>query len=74
MLRDEDTEEPERALPPPGNEEIAIPMWFCPVCEYMTPGTIDEPYAGDGTCMRHPQEQLRLRRSGDTPTGSGPAR
>jgi len=71
MPEDAGTSGLDRALPPPDDQEIMMPMWFCPICNYSTPGTIDEPYAGDGTCENHPSEKLRLARADDPLAGSG---
>ena len=63
--------ETDRALAPPGHLGTDVPRWICPRCDYSTPGTIDEPYAGDGTCPQHSRQVLRLVRPGDYPTISG---
>lgn len=53
----------ERALAPPGPVFVDLPRWACAQCGYSVPGTIDEPYEGDGTCPEHPGRPLSIRRA-----------
>jgi hypothetical protein len=52
--------EADRALAPPGPPLADMPQWACTECGYATPGTIDAPYVGDGTCPDHPERPLRI--------------
>jgi len=54
--------EAERALPPPGPAAVDLPRWGCTACDFSVPGTIDEPYTGDGTCPYHADLPLMIRR------------
>jgi hypothetical protein len=50
--------------------ESGLPQWTCPVCHYRTPGTIDAPIEGDGTCPQHPRHALVPANEGSTPAAS----
>lgn len=72
MAGDPDSSTRDRALIPPGYQAVEAPRWVCPDCGYSTPGTIDEPYAGDGACPDHPRRALILAGPGPQPGPSGP--
>jgi hypothetical protein len=77
MSSDPGASEADRALAPLGHLATGAPQWVCPECGFLTYGTIDEPYAGDGTCPECAERTarspaLRLARPGDSPVNSGP--
>jgi hypothetical protein len=49
----------ERALAPPPRDGFGAISWECATCGYTTPGTVDQPFAGDGTCPTHERQVLR---------------
>jgi hypothetical protein len=56
----------DRALTPPTFRPVDVPIWICGQCDYRTPGSVDQPFDGDGTCPDHPRTVLRL-----APPGAG---
>jgi hypothetical protein len=60
MAGDARTSGDERALMPPVEGSPAALTWSCPRCGYATPGTVDQPFVGDGTCPAHERQLLRL--------------
>jgi hypothetical protein len=66
VTSDAGTPPQERALTPPSRDRVEAPTWTCPQCGYSTPGTIDQPFAGDGTCPTHERQLLRLAAPGDS--------
>jgi hypothetical protein len=75
MSSDPGASENDRALAPFGYLAAGAPQWACPECGFLTYGTIDEPYDGDGTCPKCAERTarppaLRLSRPGDSAPNS----